>query len=147
MNSICNGTVANCLYFVVNMKKLMPYSLAIIFLVVVGCTFSFSHSTDNDGFDFPSENVKKIINGKTTGNEIIQMFGGPLTKFEVNENEESWIYSFSTGTKYSVEGLLTDNTGSTGHTKTLYILLKNGTVTNFRFTESHVVPSSMPDDK
>jgi hypothetical protein len=142
LKSFCNGAVANCLYFVVNMKYLKLSVTAVILLAVIGCTFSFRHSTDNDGFDFPSENVNKIIKGKTTGNEIIQMFGGPLSKLEVSKNEEQWIYSFSNRTKFSVEGLLTDKAELTGHHKALYILLKNGTVTNFTYTESHSVPNN-----
>jgi hypothetical protein len=126
------------------MRHLKLTVAAVILFAAVGCTFSFRHSTESDGFDFPSENVNKIIKGKTTGKELIHMFGGPLSKFDVSENEEQWIYSFSTGTKYSVEGLLADEAGSTGHHKTLYILLKNGTVTNFTYTESHVVPGSPP---
>jgi hypothetical protein len=122
------------------MKLIKLPVAAVVLLGVIGCTFSFRHSTDYDGFDFPNENVKKIVKGKTTGGEIILMFGGPLSKFEVSENEEQWVYSFSSETNYSVEGIFNDKTQSTSQHKTLNILLKNGTVTNFTYTESHSVP-------
>ena len=119
-----------------NMKHLKLSVVAFLLLAVVGCALSFSHSTHNDGFDFPSRNVNRIIIGKTTDNELIQMFGGPLSKSEASENEEKWMYSSSTGTEYIVKGLLNDNVETAGQHKTLYIRLKNGIVTNFSYTES-----------
>jgi hypothetical protein len=118
------------------MKLLTLSAAAFVLLAVVGCAFSFGNSTYNDGFDFPSENVKKIMIGKTTSNELIQMFGGPLSKYDVSENEEQWTYSYSTGNKYEVRGFLTDKAQSTSRRKTLSIRLKNGTVANISYTES-----------
>jgi hypothetical protein len=80
--------------------------------------------------------VNKIIRGKTTGDELIQMFGGPLAKIEVSENEEEWKYSCSTGTQIVVKGFLTDQEQSTGQHKMLDIMLKNGIVTDFTYTEN-----------
>ena len=117
------------------MKLLTLSVAAFMILAVVGCALSFGSSTNNDGFDFPSENVKKIVIGKTTSNELIHMFGGPLAKYDVAENEEQWTYSYSTGNKYEVRGFLTDTAQSTRRRKTLSIQLKNGTVTSFSYTE------------
>jgi hypothetical protein len=118
---------------IANMKHLLLSVSAFILLAIAGC--AYHNSTYNDGFDFPIENVSQIIIGKTTDNELITMFGGPLEKSEVSENEERWEYSYSSGTKIE-ESFLTDEVHSTGHYKTLDILLKNGTVTNFTYTES-----------
>ena len=122
------------------MKHLTLPAVAFILFAFEGCALAFHRSTQNDGFDFPSENVSKILIGKTTGDELIQLFGGPLAKFEVSENEERWKYSYSTGTEIEEQGFLTDTVQSTGHHKTLDILLKNGTVTNFTYTESSEPP-------
>jgi hypothetical protein len=124
-------------FIVVNNKHLTFSVVAFSLLAVVGCTLAFHRTTYNDGFDFPSENVNKIMIGKTTGDELIQMFGGPLAKIEVSEDEEEWKYSSSTGTEIVVKGFLTDKEQSTGQHKTLDIMLKNGTVTDFTYTESH----------
>lgn len=97
---------------------------------------SFKHTTYEDGFDFPSENVIKIVIGKTTGKELIQMFGGPFEKYEISDDEEQWIYFYSSGTKFVVKSLLTDKVESTGRHKTLSIRLKNGTTSNFSYSES-----------
>lgn len=123
---------------VVNMKHLTLSVVAFILLAVVGCTFAFRHSNYNNGFNFPSENVNKIKKGKTTANELIQMFGGPLTKFEVSENEEVWNYSYSTGIQIVEKGFLTDTAQATGQHMRLNILLKNGTVTDFSYTEDSI---------
>jgi hypothetical protein len=121
----------------VNTKHLTLSVIAFVPLAVVGCALSYHRSDDNDGFDFSSGNVNKIIKGKTTANELIQLFGGPLSKSEVSENEEEWKYSYSTSIKIEEKYFLTDEVQSTGHHKTLDILLKNGTVTSFTYSESH----------
>jgi hypothetical protein len=127
-------------FIAVNMKHSTLSVVAFVLLVLAGCTFGFHRSSHNDGFDFPSENVSRIIIGKTTDDELIQMFGGPLAKYEVSENEERWKYSYSTGTEIEEQVFLTDTVQSTSHQKTLDILLKNGTVTNFTYAESSVPP-------
>jgi hypothetical protein len=132
---LLNGS--ELVFIVLNMKNLTFSVAVIILLAVVGCTLAFHLSTYNDGFDFPSENVNKIMKGETTGDELIRLFGGPLAKIEISENEEEWKYSSSTGTEIVENGFLTDEEQSTGQHKTLDIMLKNGTVTDFTFTESH----------
>ena len=120
------------------MKHLTLSVVAFVLLAVFGCTFAFRHSDYNNGFNFPSENVNKIKKGKTTANELIQMFGGPLTRFEVSENEEVWNYSYSTGIQIVEKSFLTDTTQATGQHRRLNILLKNGTVTDFSYTEDSI---------
>ena len=97
---------------------------------------SFKHTVYSDGFDFPSENVSKIVTGKTTGKELIQLFGGPYEKYEISEDEEQWVYFYSTGTKFVIKSLLTDRDQSTGRHKALSVRLKNGTITSFSYSES-----------
>jgi hypothetical protein len=123
-------------YIAVNMKYLMLSVAAFSLLAVAGCMSSFKHTVYSDGFDFPSENVKKIVAGKTTGKELIQMFGGPFEKYGISDEEEQWVYFYSTGTKFTVKSLLTDKVQSTGQHKTLSIRLKNGTITSFSYSES-----------
>jgi outer membrane protein assembly factor BamE (lipoprotein component of BamABCDE complex) len=117
------------------MKTITLSVVALVLLAVAGCTLAYHRKTFDDGFDFPSEKVNKIVKGKTTGDEIIQMFGGPLGKSEILENEEQWRYFYSTGIEVKESGFLTDEERSTRRRKTLVILLKNGVVTNFTYTE------------
>ena len=98
---------------------------------------SYQRKTFDDGFDFPSENVSKIVKGKTTGDGIVQLFGGPLSKNEILENTEQWRYTYSTGVEVRESGFLTDEERSTRWNKTLVIQLKNGIVTGYTYTESH----------
>ncbi len=119
------------------MRNIVHLFAAFISLAVVGCALSYHRSDDNDGFDFSSENVKKIMKGKTTANELIELFGGPLSKTEVSENEEEWKYSYSTSIVIEEDFFLTYVLQSTGQHKTLDILLKDGTVTSFTYSEGH----------
>lgn len=107
------------------------------FLAVAGCSMSYHRQTFNDGFDFPSENVSGIIIGKTTSDELIELFGGPLAKNDISETEEVWRYSYSTGIRIEEDDFFTDDVQSTHQYKMLVIKLKNGTVTNFTYTEGH----------
>jgi hypothetical protein len=123
-------------YIAVNKRCMMLSAVAFILLAAAGCMSSFKHTVYSDGFDFPSENVKKIVAGKTTGKELIQMFGGPFEEYEISEDEEQWVYFYSTGTKFVEKSLLTDRVESTGQHKTLSARLKKGIVTSFSYSES-----------
>jgi len=118
------------------MKILAAFIVAIVLFEAVGCALSYRRSTDNDGFDFPSDKVKKIIKGKTTGDEIIHMFGGPFSKSDISENEEEWGYYYSSGVEINENSFLSNYVYATGYRKSLVIRLKNGTVSNFIYTES-----------
>lgn len=118
------------------MKRLGLAVVAAISLVVVGCanTHTSSYSV---GKNFPSENVSKIVKNETTVIELIQMFGEPFLKTVISESEEKWTYNYSSGTA-SVQRKFVQigKVQTTGQRKTLDVLLKNGIVTNFAYTES-----------
>jgi outer membrane protein assembly factor BamE (lipoprotein component of BamABCDE complex) len=122
---------------VTNMKLIKTSVVSFALLAIAGCTLAYHRSTITGGFDFPGGNVSMIVKGKTTGDEIIQMFGGPLSKNDILENEEQWRYSYSTGIEIRESGFLTDEEHSTHWHKTLVILFKNGIVTDFTYTEGH----------
>jgi hypothetical protein len=113
------------------MKRLALAVVAVISLAVVGCATS-SYSV---GKDFPSENVSKIVKGKTTGNELIGMLGEPFSKTVLSESEEKWIYTYSSGTASAQSYVFTTKVQTTGQHKMLDVLLKNGIVTNFTYTD------------
>lgn len=113
------------------MKRLALAVVAVISLAVIGCATS-SYSV---GKDFPSENVSKIVRGKTTSNELIGMFDEPFSKTVLSESEEKWIYTYSSGTASAQSYVFTTKVQTTGQHKTLDVLLKNGIVTNFTYTD------------
>lgn len=100
-------------------------------MIITGCATS-SYSV---GRDFSSENVKSIVKGKTKSTELIQLFGQPFSKTVISANEEKWIYTYSSGTASAQSYLVTTKVETTGHQKMLDILLKDGVVINFTFTE------------
>lgn len=118
------------------MKHVTIFVVAFILFSVAGCDLAFRNSNYNDGYNFAGENVKKIVIGKTTENELIKMLGGPYAKFEVSQDEEEWQYVYTTGTETRMQGFLTDEDKIAGRGKSLFIRLKNGIVTNFAYAES-----------
>ena len=117
----------------VDMKLLKLSVVALFLFAVVGCSLFYRDSTYKIGFDFPSENVSKIVKGKTTGDELLELFGGPFAKNEISEDEEVWRYYYSTDNNYKESDIFANEAKSTHQNKTLLIRLKNGTVTNFSY--------------
>ncbi len=107
--------------------------LSLAFLVIIaGCATS-SYSV---GRDFSSENIKSIVKGKTKSTELAKLFGQPFSKTVISKNEEKWIYTYSSGTASAQSYLVTTKVETTGSQKTLDILLKDGVVINYTFTEN-----------
>jgi outer membrane lipoprotein-sorting protein len=119
------------------MKNIVLVAVVVASLVVFGCTQILPPSSS--GRDFPGENVSRIVRGKTTDKDLIQMLGEPLSKTVISETEKSWIYTYTSGTATVVRRLTSVETKYEGNAKTLDILLKNGVVTNFTFTERLVI--------
>lgn len=102
-----------------------------IFFVLSGCATS-SYST---GRDFDSSSVNQIIKGETTRADLLQMLGQPFSKTVMSENEEKWIYMYSSGTAKAQSYVFTMKVESTGRQKMLDILLRDGIVTNYTYNE------------
>ena len=120
------------------MKRLLTFiTFLATLLFAPGCaTSNYSY-----GRDFDSKNVALISKGKTTSAEVIALFGQPFSKQVINETEEHWNYIFSTGTAKAQSYIITTKVESTVQQKTLDVLLKNGIVTNYTFTDG-TSPSS-----
>ena len=119
------------------MKSISLVAVVVVSLVVFGCTQIMP--PNSMGRDFPGENVGKIVRGKTTDKDLIQMFGEPLSKTLISETDKNWIYTYSSGTTTIVRTFTTVKTKYEGNAKTLDILLKNRVVTNFTFTDRLVI--------
>jgi outer membrane protein assembly factor BamE (lipoprotein component of BamABCDE complex) len=121
------------------MKNLDLIVVVTVTLMLSGC--ATSHPTSYSvGREFPSENLSKIVKGKTTSSDLVRMFGEPYSKTVVSESEEKWIYTYSTGTASVQREFLAAKVQTTGQNKTLDVLLKNGTVTNFTYSERSEPP-------
>ena len=119
------------------MKQLTLSAVALMISLVAGCSLAYHRSTSVDGFDFPSENVGKIVKGKTTDGDLMRLFGSPLGKSDAPNDVVEWRYHYSTGLNIEEQGFFTSDEHSTGHHKTLVILMKNGTVTDFFYSEGN----------
>lgn len=103
----------------------------VLALMLNGC--ATSHYTS--GRDFPSANVPSIVKGKTTANDLKTLFGEPFAKSPVNETDEKWVYTYANGSAHAQSYVVTMKVTTTGTQKTLDVLMRNGTVINYTFTD------------
>ena len=114
------------------MKHQVNGLMVLIFIILAsGCATS-SYSV---GTDFSSVNIDKIVKGKTTSQEMIQLFGEPFSKSVVSAEDEKWMYMYSKGTAKAQSYVITMKVETTGTQKMLDVLIKNGVVINFAYTE------------
>jgi hypothetical protein len=105
--------------------------VSLVVLSLSGCATS-SYSV---GKNFSSTNVSQIIKGKTTGEEIVTLFGEPYSKTVISSTDQKWIYMHSEGTTKAQSYIVTMDVKTTGKQKMLDILITDGVVANFAFTE------------
>ncbi|MEW6603026.1 MAG: hypothetical protein AB1499_18790 [Nitrospirota bacterium] len=98
--------------------------LFLLFLLVTACAYkSIEHGTEIE-----EDQVAKIIDGKTTKQEIFIEFGDPS---KTMDNEKVFFYSWTRGSKSAILGL----GGGTAHTKSLVIVFdENGVVRSHKIT-------------
>lgn len=113
------------------MKYLNLVIIALFIFALNGCATS-SYSV---GKDFSTESVSKIEKGKTTSSDLLAMFGQPFSKSVISENQEKWLYTYASGIAKAQSYVVTMKAETNGTQKTLDILLKDGVVTNYTFTE------------
>lgn len=113
------------------MKLRIITIVSLIVLTLSGCATS-SYSV---GKNFASENVSQIIRGKTTSEDMITLFGEPYSKTVVSATDEKWIYMHSEGTTKAQSYIVTMDVKMTGTQKMLDVLITDGVVTNYTFTE------------
>jgi hypothetical protein len=87
------------------------------------------------GKSFTSENVSQIVKGKTTSEEMVSLFGEPYTKTVISATDEKWVYMHSEGTAKAQSYIVTMDVKTTGTQKMLDVLITDGVVANFAFTE------------
>ncbi|MDR7119766.1 hypothetical protein [Rheinheimera soli] len=117
------------------MKRLGLISLI---LLLTGC----ATSTYKTGNEFASENVAKIEKGVTTDSQLVLLIGQPFMKTVISETEQKWIYSHTVANAKATNYVFSMQVESTGITKMLDVLLKDGVVVNYAYTES-ALPGSV----
>jgi outer membrane protein assembly factor BamE (lipoprotein component of BamABCDE complex) len=113
------------------MKFRLITMVSLVVLSLSGCATT-SYSV---GKNFSSTNVSQIIKGKTTSEEIFTLFGEPYSKTVISSTDQKWIYMHSEGTTKAQSYIVTMDVKTTGKQKMLDILITDGVVANFAFTE------------
>lgn len=109
-----------------------------LLLIISGCATS-SYKVGNE---FASANVSKIEKGVTTENQLVQLIGEPYMKTVLSETEQKWIYTHTEANAKATNYVFSMQVESTGTTKTLDVLLKNGVVINYAYSET-ALPSAV----
>lgn len=119
--------------------KIGTLILALAFsAIAAGCaTSNYTY-----GRDFPSENAKQIVKGKTTTAQLVQIVGEPFTKNVISATEEKWIYTYANGSSTAQSYVITMKVKTTGQQKTLDVLIKNGVVANYVYNEGPMASSN-----
>lgn len=110
------------------MPRLLPAFCAVL---VSGC----ADSEFRYGRDFPTEHVGRVVKGRTTAAEMRQWFGEPFSKAPLSATEERWLYTHAAGTARAQSFIVGAAVQSSSRHKTLDVLLRDGVVTNYTFTE------------
>lgn len=118
------------------MKKIVAIIIPLILSSLLGCTYTNHYES---GTKISAEKVQKIVKGKTTEADLINMFGQPFSKGVVSENETKWIYMHNT-VSASAQAF-TMKTTSNAEMTTLDILLRDGVVINYAYTKSPLNPT------
>lgn len=90
------------------------------------------------GKDFDSLNVQNIVKGETTTSELVSMFGQPYTKTVISVSDEKWIYMYSSGSASAKNYIVKMDVETTGYQKMLDVLVSDGVVANFAYTEGPI---------
>jgi len=113
------------------MKFRLITIVSLVILSLSGCATS-SYFV---GKDFSSENISKIIKSKTTTEEMVTLFGEPYSKTVISATDQKWIYMYSKGTATAQSYIVTMDVKTTGTQKMLDVLITDGVVANFAYTE------------
>lgn len=113
----------------------MKFSFIVMVSLAVLSLSGCATSSYSVGKSFASENVSQIIKGKTTSEELIVLLGQPYTKTVLSASDEKWIYMHSEGTTKAQSYIVSMDVKTTGTQKMLDVLISNGVVANFAYTE------------
>lgn len=116
------------------MKKTLFLLASISIISFVGCATPTSPTSYTTGRDFPAELIVKIQKKSTTTDELIALLGEPYSKLIVSESEERWGYMYSRSSLAKRASLSSPATVEYTQ-KSLDVLIKDGIVVNYAYTE------------
>lgn len=108
----------------------------VIFAIIIasmlsGCVY---RSTAEAGNDFDQAKISSIQKGKTTESDLLSYLGEPVKKEVVSADETKWIYEKVTST--AAVRIFSTKPKIDTKRKALEVLIKNGVVTNYAFTDN-----------
>jgi outer membrane protein assembly factor BamE (lipoprotein component of BamABCDE complex) len=117
-----------------NIRTIAIVALAAGILSLAGC----ATANYTAGRDFTQESVSQIIKGKTTGEELTALMGQPDAKAVMSATEEKWTYQYINTTSSAQSYVVSMSVETTGIRKLLDVLIKDGVVINYAYTEGPI---------
>lgn len=113
----------------------MSIKIISIALLVASTLLGCASSNFKVGNDFASQHVPKIVKGKTTTEELVQLFGQPFSKTVVSATDEKWLYHYVSTSSTAQSYIVTMDVETSTFQKTLDLFISNGVVVNFTHTQ------------
>lgn len=88
------------------------------------------------GRDFDAGQVSRIVPGRTTKAELLDMFGEPYSKTVISPIDEIWLYSYTDTTASARSYLVTVRAEADTKRKSLRAVIKDGVVAYYNFTDA-----------
>lgn len=108
-----------------------------MFLIALTCaTLGCATANYTTGRDFSTATISKIEKGKTTADELVVLMGQPFTKVVASANEEKWTYTYINSSSSAQSYIVPTKVETTGIQKVLDVLVRDGVVINFAYTEN-----------
>lgn len=113
------------------MNHLKHLFIVVIAVALAGC------ATKNitGGRKFDVTKIGSIQKGTTTSEQLIQLLGPPFTTSEQPAGAVIWDYTWKKGKSTTTHGSDGTVVTSTGEKKTLEVLIINGVVENYTYTD------------
>jgi outer membrane protein assembly factor BamE (lipoprotein component of BamABCDE complex) len=107
----------------------------IFYILIVFAVSGCATSNFTAGRDFNIENVKEIVKGETTTDDLLSLFGEPYSKTVMSNTDEKWFYFYTNTTSKATSYIVSMDVETSGTQKALDVLISEGTVSNYTFND------------
>lgn len=114
----------------------MTYKIIFAAFIALATLSGCATSNVTYGRDFASQNVQKIVKGKTTTAELVALVGQPFMKTPISAKEERWHYQYTSSVSEAQSYVIVMDVKTSTLQKVLDVIIENGIVTNYTFTQN-----------
>lgn len=109
---------------------------ALLFIVMITIMIGCASVRYNTGKEFDETKMALIKKNVTTKNDILELFGEPISKTITNDGLETWTYQHVLTTSNATVIIIYVQTSGSSQLKNLTIKFTNNIVTDYQYTTS-----------